>query len=39
MLWVRAKYDPNDPDANGGSYAELPNVDMVKKLTDADKKG
>ena len=30
----KLKYDPGDPDANEGGYVELPNVDLVKKITD-----
>ena len=29
------KYDPTDPDANEEGYVELPNVDLVKEITDA----
>jgi len=28
-------YDPAHPDANENGYVELPNVDMVKEITDA----
>lgn len=28
-------YDPDHPDANEEGYVELPNVDMVKEVTDA----
>lgn len=28
-------YDPTHPDANENGYVELPNVDMVKEITDA----
>lgn len=28
-------YDPTHPDANEDGYVELPNVDMVKEMTDA----
>jgi len=28
-------YDPTHPDANEDGYVELPNVDMVKEITDA----
>lgn len=28
-------YDPTHPDANEAGYVELPNVDMVKEMTDA----
>ena len=31
----KLKYDPTDPDANEEGYVELPNVDMVKEITDA----
>ena len=31
----KLKYDPTDPDANGEGYVELPNVDLVKEITDA----
>lgn len=31
----KLKYDPNDPDANEDGYVEMPNVDMVKEMTDA----
>lgn len=31
----KLKYDPNDPDANEDGYVEMPNVDMVKEITDA----
>ena len=30
----KLKYDPNDPDANEDGYVELPNVDLVKEITD-----
>lgn len=30
----KLKYDPSDPDANEGGYVELPNVDLVKEITD-----
>ena len=28
-------YDPTHPDANEDGYVELPNVDLVKEITDA----
>lgn len=28
-------YDPTHPDANEDGYVELPNIDMVKEITDA----
>ena len=31
----KLKYDPTDPDANEEGYVELPNVDLVKDITDA----
>lgn len=31
----KLKYDPTDPDANEDGYVELPNVDLVKEITDA----
>lgn len=31
----KLKYDPSDPDANEEGYVELPNVDLVKEITDA----
>lgn len=31
----KLKYDPTDPDANDEGYVELPNVDLVKEITDA----
>lgn len=31
----KLKYDPTDPDANEEGYVEMPNVDMVKEMTDA----
>ena len=31
----KLKYDPTDPDANEEGYVELPNVDLVKEITDA----
>ena len=30
----KLKYDPDDPDANEDGYVELPNVDLVKEITD-----
>ena len=30
----KLKYDPGDPDANEEGYVELPNVDLVKEITD-----
>ena len=30
----KLKYDPTDPDANEDGYVELPNVDLVKEITD-----
>ena len=30
----KLKYDPNDPDANEEGYVEMPNVDLVKEITD-----
>lgn len=30
----KLKYDPEDPDANEEGYVELPNVDLVKEITD-----
>ena len=30
----KLKYDPGDPDANEDGYVEMPNVDMVKEITD-----
>lgn len=30
----KLKYDPNDPDANEDGYVEMPNVDLVKEITD-----
>lgn len=32
---LKLKYDPTDPDANEEGYVELPNVDLVKEITDA----
>ena len=31
----KLRYDPTDPDANEEGYVELPNVDLVKEITDA----
>jgi len=30
----KLKYDPSDPDANEEGYVEMPNVDLVKEVTD-----
>ena len=30
----KLKFDPTDPDANEEPYVELPNVDLVKEITD-----
>ena len=30
----KLRYDPDDPDANEDGYVELPNVDLVKEITD-----
>lgn len=30
----KLKYDPDDPDANEEGYVEMPNVDLVKEITD-----
>ena len=30
----KLKFDPTDPDANEDGYVELPNVDLVKEITD-----
>ena len=30
----KLKYDPEDPDANEDDYVEMPNVDLVKEITD-----
>lgn len=32
---MKLVYDPTHPDANENGYIELPNVDMVKEVTDA----
>lgn len=31
----KLQYDPSHPDANAEGYVELPNVDLVKEITDA----
>ncbi len=31
----KLRYDPSHPDANAEGYVELPNVDLVKEITDA----
>ncbi|MDR3766565.1 MAG: flagellar basal body rod protein FlgC [Butyricicoccus sp.] len=31
----KLQYDPTHPDANAQGYVELPNVDLVKEITDA----
>lgn len=31
----KLRYDPTDPDANEEGYVEMPNVDLVKEITDA----
>ncbi len=31
----KLRYDPTHPDANEDGYVELPNVDMIKEMTDA----
>ena len=31
---LKLKYDPEDPDANEDGYVEMPNVDLVKEITD-----
>lgn len=31
----KLRYDPTDPDANDEGYVEMPNVDLVKEITDA----
>lgn len=33
-LWIMGSYDPTHPDANENGYVELPNVDLVKEITD-----
>jgi len=30
----KLKYDPSDPDTNEDGYVELPNVNLMKKITD-----
>lgn len=30
----KLRYDPTDPDANEEGYVEMPNVDLVKEITD-----
>ena len=32
---LKLVYDPTHPDANEAGYVEMPNVDMVKEMTDA----
>ena len=32
---MKLVYDPQHPDANAEGYVEMPNVDMVKEMTDA----
>ncbi len=32
---LKVMYDPTHPDANAQGYVELPNVDLVKEITDA----
>lgn len=32
---LKLSYDPTNPDANEAGYVELPNVDLVKEITDA----
>lgn len=32
---MKLVYDPTHPDANEDGYVEMPNVDMVKEITDA----
>ena len=32
---LKLSYDPEHPDANADGYVELPNVDLVKEITDA----
>jgi flagellar basal-body rod protein FlgC len=32
---MKLVYDPTDPDANENGYVEMPNVDLVKEMTDA----
>ena len=35
MVVFESVYDPTHPDANEDGYVEMPNVDMVKEITDA----
>ena len=32
---LRLVYEPDNPDANADGYVEMPNVDLVKEITDA----
>ena len=32
---LKMEYDPTHPDANEDGYVELPNVDLIKEMTDA----
>ncbi|MBP1758273.1 MAG: flgC [Firmicutes bacterium] len=32
---LKLSYDPDHPDANAEGYVELPNIDLVKEITDA----
>ena len=32
---LKVQYNPSHPDANAQGYVELPNVDLVKEITDA----
>ena len=32
---LKLSYDPTHPDANEEGYVELPNVELVKEITDA----
>ena len=32
---LKLVYDPTHPDANGDGYVEMPNVTLVKEVTDA----
>jgi flagellar basal-body rod protein FlgC len=32
---LKLVYDPTDPDANEDGYVEMPNVELVKEMTDA----
>ena len=34
ILEDQSDFDPTDPDANEDGYVELPNVDLVKEITD-----